>query len=395
MRKSAAVGTVMLVVWISALCQPSQAQAFKVLHNFTNGADGGAPRGGLISDGQGNLYGTTINGGAASYGIVFKMDRAGNETVLHSFTAGSDGAGPWGRLVRSGGSFFGTTISGGSDSGGTVFRLDANGQVTILHSFTILEGMGPTCNVIMDAKGVLYGTTSSMGRFNYGTAFKLTPAGKLGVLHSFHGAKEGGTTYVGLVRDADGNLYGTTTYDDRGEGLVFKLDKYGSETVVHAFGADAVPFLNGTYPDSGLTPDGKGNLYGTAARGGQFNHGTVFKIEPSGTLTVVYSFQGGADGGAPMGDLLLDEDGNLYGTTYGYVDIHTFQPNYGSVFKITPDGKETVLHSFKGGADGGHPTGSLVLEGRHLYGTTSGFGISPTQIYYGNVYRITLPESDE
>ena len=395
MRKLAAVGTVILVGWISALCQPSQAQAFKVLHNFTNGADGGVPRGGLISDGQGNLYGTTVNGGAASDGTVFKMDRAGHETVLHSFTAGSDGAGPWGRLLLSRGSLYGTTFSGGHDSSGTVFRLDADGKMNILHSFTNSEGVGPTSNVITDARGALYGTTSYFGRFNYGTVFKLSPAGKLKVLHSFDGAEDGGTSYVGVVRDAEGNLYGTTTYDARGEGLVFKLDKYGRETVLHAFGADPVPFLKGTYPDSGLTPDGKGNLYGTAAFGGQFNHGTVFKIDPSGTLTVVYSFQGGADGGSPMGDLLVDEDGNLYGTTYGYIDIHTLQPNYGSVFKIAPDGKETVLHSFKGGADGGHPTGSLVLERRHLYGTTNGFGISPTQIYYGNVYRITLPETDE
>jgi len=391
MSKAAAVGIVMFTLWISALCQPARAQTFKVLHNFTNGADGGQPQGGLVSDGQGNLYGTTTGGGTVLWGVVFKMDGAGNEMVLHNFAPKPDGGSPLGRLLLSGGSLYGTTFAGGSNNRGTIFRLDADGKVKVLHSFKKAEGVQPASNVIMDAKGILYGTTSYLGPFNYGTVFKLLPSGKLGILHNFHGGKDGGTTYAGLVRDADGNLYGTTTFDRRGEGLVFKLDKSGNETVLHTFGADGLTLPDGAYPASGLTPDGNGNLYGTTAKAGAFLHGTVFKIDPSGTLTVLYSFQGDADGGSPIGDLLLGSDGTLYGTTYGYIEIDTRNTNYGTVFKLTPDGTETVLHSFTGGADGGHPTGSLALDGKHLYGTTTGFQVSATEINYGNVYRITLP----
>ena len=229
---SGAVALAVLIVPMVVVTQSVQAQSFRVLYNF-NAADGLNPKSGLVRDKEGNLYGTTSYGGASHGGTVFKVDTAGRETVLHIFT-GPDGIGPSAGLVRDKeGNLYGTTggggVSGGGLSGeGTVFRLDTAGRESVLHSFTGPDGANPIAGLIRDEAGNLYGTTAFGGFLNCagtgcGVVFKLDPAGNETVLHSFTWP-DGAFPFAGLVQDKAGNLYGTTTDGGAsGFGTVFTL----------------------------------------------------------------------------------------------------------------------------------------------------------------------------
>jgi uncharacterized repeat protein (TIGR03803 family) len=203
-----------------------------------------------------------------------------------------------------------------------------------------------------------------------GVVFKLDPTGKETVLYSFTGGADGAQPTGVLVRDASGNLYGTAliggSFDGEcpafgpGCGVVFKLHPSGTLTVLHTFTGGT----DGEGP-RGVIRDGTGNLYGTTSDGGEFHEGIVFKVDTTGKETVLHSFTGGSDGGAPFAPLIRDAAGNLYGTTIGG------GMGLGVVFKLTPSGKETVLHSFTGGADGGQPYAGVVRDALgNLYGTT-------------------------
>jgi uncharacterized repeat protein (TIGR03803 family) len=325
-----------------------------VLYSFTGYPDGANPQAVLFRGGAGNLYGTTTYyGGADLWGAVFELNRTGEETVLYSFTGGIDGGYPIGGLVRDhAGSFYGTTVDGGEGSAcyyggcGTVFKVDATGQETVLHSFTAgTEGQSPVEGLVRDAAGNLYGITYQGGKSTCnngsgtgcGTVFELDHTGKLTVLHNFMGGKDGAYPDARLIRDASGNLYGTTIEGGRGCkpygcGTVFKVDATGKETVLHAFTGGA----HGVVASS-LVRDGKGNLYG-AAGGGTYGQGMVFKLDTTGKQTVLYSFTGGADGGLPVGPLVLDKAGNLYGATiYGGAHGCGVSANgCGTVFKLVP-----------------------------------------------------------
>ncbi len=250
-----------------------------VLYTFTGGADGKYPNDGLISDAQGNLYGTTGMGGAFGQGVVFKITPAGEETVLYSFTGGSDGGEPWGRLLRdSQGNFYGTTYADGGLqlSFGVVFKLTPSGIETVLHSFTGgADGGHPNGDLIADAQGNLYGTTPAIPRSTHGTVFKVTQQGLLTVLHTFSGP-EGFSPRSGLIMDAGGNLYGTTfSGGPFGDGVVYKVTAAHTESVLHSFSGN-----DGSFPVGGLVFDTVGNLYGTTAYGGASNNGVVFKLTP-------------------------------------------------------------------------------------------------------------------
>jgi uncharacterized repeat protein (TIGR03803 family) len=198
---------------------------FALFYSFEGGTDGATPRAGLVRDAAGNLYGTTISGGAGGLGTVFKLDAVGSETVLHSFS-GADGARPEAGLVRdAAGNLYGTTAGGGASDLGTVFKLDTTGSETVLHSFSGADGDSPVAGLVRDAAGNLYGTTAGGGASGLGTVFKLDTSGKGRLLHSFTGgATDGAFPAAGLVPDAAGNLYGTTTQDGAfGQGTVFKL----------------------------------------------------------------------------------------------------------------------------------------------------------------------------
>ena len=200
---------------------------------------------------------------------------------------------------------------------------------TLLYQFRSGPGgINPYAGVVMDAKSDLYGTTYNDGAFASGTVFRITPAGKERVLHSFSQTDGDGAFpwYGTLARDPSGNLYGTTVWGGiKGElccGTVFKVTASGEETLLYRFSGS-----NGDgFPQFGVVRDSSGNLYGTTQNGGPNNAGTVFKIDPSGKKTVLYSFTGSADGATPMAGAVLDAKGNLYGTTSGGGSLPTPEP---------------------------------------------------------------------
>lgn len=326
-----------------------------VLYSFDYQNSGFSPLAGLIRDSEGNLYGTTSLGGdlncnaPAGCGTVFRLEKAGKQTVLHSFDW-QDGDTPYAALVRDPeGNLYGTTWMGGSSvisqDDGAVFKLDTAGKETRLHSFTgQADGRWPVGPLLRDAQGYLYGTTvfggdmSTCNGNGCGVIFKINAAGDETVLYNFTGETDGSEPGEGLVSDPEGNLYGTTAYGGDltcsppdGCGVVFKVDGNGSETVLYAFSDETG---DGYDPIAGLARDSAGNLYGTTYRGGAYGMGTVFEVDTAGNETVLHSFTGGTDGSYPYAGVILDSAGNLYGTTTaGGTELGIGQ---GVVFKITP-----------------------------------------------------------
>ena len=226
-----------------------------MLHSFTGGTDGASPYAGLIRDAAGNLYGTTVYGGTSSSGTVYKIDASGQEMVLYSFTGGNDGGFPYGGVIRdSAGNLYGTTYYGGASDAGTVYKIDASGQETVLYSFTGgTDGGFPYAGVIRDSAGNLYGTTTGGGASGLGTVYKIDASGQETVLHSFTGGADGANPDAGVIRDSAGNLYGTTISGAASEGgTVYEVDSTGLETVLYSFQGGT----DGYYPYGGLTGDG-------------------------------------------------------------------------------------------------------------------------------------------
>ncbi len=389
---------------VAAQPAPETANGFKVLYDFcslTNCTDGEVPSAGLIPDAQGNLYGTTLYD-------VFKLTPAGNETALYTFTGGTDGGfSTSALLLDSAGNLYGTTQSGGDLSCnapygcGTVFKLDSAGNETVLHNFTGgTDGMRPYAGLIQDSSGNFYGTTAFGGSNHYcgftkqgcGTVFKLDSAGNETVLHSFKGGADGGIPEGGLILDAKGNLYGTTYGNGAAvPGTVFKLPPSGKETVLHTFRGGK----DGENPAAGLVMDVSGNLYGTTSGIGGGSLGTVFKVSPTGKETVLWTFKGPPDGAIPFAGVIMDVAGNLYGTTYIGGDARCSDGQgggCGTVFELARNGKETVLHRFRG-SDGLNPVAGLLQDAKgNLYGTTEYGGHSSScTLYYGCgvVFKLT------
>jgi len=308
-----------------------------VLHSFAGGSDGANPHAGLVHDAAGNLFGTTVNGGSTGSGTVFKVAKTRKETVLYEFMGGADGAHPYAGLLRdSAGNLYGTTIQGGAFGLGVVFKVDTAGIQTVLHSFAgaPADGASPFAGLIQDAAGNLYGTTQNGGTFNFGTVFMLDTAGNETVLYSFSGGADGGLPYYGhLIRNGAGNLFGTTFAGGSsvclgGCGVVFRVDKTGNETVLYRFTGG--PF-DGQAPFAGMVADSAGDLYGTTSLGGAFGNGTLFKLDKTGKETVLHSLSFSTDGAYPYSGLIRDAAGNFYGTTETGGSAFA-----GTVFKLTP-----------------------------------------------------------
>jgi uncharacterized repeat protein (TIGR03803 family) len=376
----------------------AQAQHdFRVLHSFGAGNDGAGVWDSVTIDASGNVYGTTSGRGVYGGGTVFRLTPGSSghwsETILHNFGWQNDGAGPLGGvLIGPSGVLYGTTETGGGHDRGVAFSLSpGNGrwQEKILHSFCSRQncddGGAPWGNLIMDGNGNLFGT-------GY-VAFELVPGPKGWIditLHDFTGNKgDGSGPQAGPIRDAAGNLYGTTLYGGGGPicadgcGTVWELSppavddasggKAWKERILHAFGYSDD---DGVWPSLGqLAMDSEGNLYG-AADGGKLPYGIVFKLTRVGDSsgvnwreTILYNFTGGADGDHPGGGVILDSAGNLYGTTIAGGNGN------GIVFELSPqtDGswKYTLLHTFVG-SDGSQPDANLTLgpDGK-LYGTAA------------------------
>ncbi len=403
---------VISLILLLGITTPAVAKTETVLYSFcsaTNCPDGAYPYSDLVRDASGNLYGTTGNGGAFGYGTVFELVNSSGtytEKVLHSFAgpvaggSGADGANPNGGLVMdSTGNLFGTTVSGGASGRGTVFELvNSSGSYTeeVLYSFGGSgDGVSPYAGLVIDASGNLYGTTISGGAFANGTVFELVYSSGTyteRVLYSFGVTPDGVDPQAGLALDASGNLYGTTYGGGAfSHGTVFELVNSSgnyTEKVLYNFTGTSG---DGANPLAGLVIDASGNLYGTTVAGGSgcfAGCGTAFElVNFSGTYTekVLHTFGGGtADAGQPQASLVMDASGNLYGTTYG-----GGTSGLGTVFELVNSSgsyTEKVLYSFGGTPDGNQPVAGLVMDtSGSLYGTTNSGGASG----YGTVFEVT------
>jgi uncharacterized repeat protein (TIGR03803 family) len=294
----------------------AQAQTFTVLHTFTNTPDGASPpEEGLVLDAAGKLYGITTVGGTGT-GTLFTLDATGKETIVHNFV---NVVSPQGIIRDTAGNFYGASGGALPNFYGSVFQLDPNGNnETLLYIFTgPPDGADPSGGLVRDAAGNYYGNTIYGGdpTCDCGTVFKLDPNGKETLLHTFHGRTDGAFSYGTMVLDAAGNLYGTTRLGGDPTcncGTVFKVDPSEQFTVLYTFTGQGY-----VSPFAGLVQDAAGNLYGTTSGGGTSLEGTVFKLDPAtGTETVLYSFTGGADGSNPMAGVVMDTAGNIYGTCW-------------------------------------------------------------------------------
>jgi uncharacterized repeat protein (TIGR03803 family) len=364
-----------------------------VLHNFSGGSDGSLPYAGLIFDSSGNLYGTTIYGGTGNLGTVFELQPNGDgtwaESILFNFIGGAGGSSPQtGLIFDQSGKLYGTTGEGGNRNGaGVVFQLTKSGGTWIekvLWAPGGKDGYYPSALAI-DSAGNLFGTNEEGGASKgAGTIFEiLRRNGKAQVLYTFPVkpsglAPYGDYPYGGVVLDASGNLYGTTGGGGSGQsGTIFELSSSSSLDVLHTFASAP----GGIDPSGSLIADSAGNLYGTTGAGGPHNSGTVFEISPGAdgqwVAEQLYAFTGASDGGYPTGSLTMDSSGNLYGATFdGGTRTPLCTDGCGTLFELTPVSsgpwKETVLHSFAGGEDGGQPAGGLVFDSSgNLYGTVS------------------------
>ncbi len=359
------------------------AAIFTHLYSFKGSDDGAQPFAGLIEL-DGTLYGTTAYGGTgcsgtSGCGTVFESTTSGQETVLYRFQGGKDGANPYAGLVDVNGALYGTTAGGGSGcsgSGGcgTVFKITTSGKETVLYSFKgAPDGLAPLGNLTV-LNGKLYGTTRAggagcSGSSGCGTVFRTTTSGIETVLYSFQGAqreKDGATPLAGLTQ-LKGSLYGTTANGGRDNlGTVFKITASGKETVLYRFGRRAA---NGFDPEAGLI-NVKGTLYGTTRHSyGAHLSGTVFEITPSGKETVIYFFKGGNDGAFPEAGLF-----ELNGTLYGTTTVGGGRHENGTIFQVTTGGVERVIRAFERKRDGIDPESNLIAVNGALYGTTVGGG---------------------
>jgi uncharacterized repeat protein (TIGR03803 family) len=347
---------------------PASAGSYQVVYSFGSGSgsgsDGNYPYAGLINVG-GTLYGTTVYGGASGQGTVFAVSPAtGAETVVYTFKGGNDGANPYANLIEVRGKLYGTSANGGASyyGFGTVYEVNpTTGNETVLHSFQGgSDGANPFANLI-DVGGTLYGTTEAGGPSNVGTVYVVNPAtGAEKVVIAFIGGSSAANPDAGLIK-VGGTLYGTSSAGGAShEGTVFKVNaKTSVEKVVYSFQGGS----DGELPYAGLTRLG-GTLYGTAL-GSANGNGTVFAVNPAtGAERSVYEFESGTDGANPYAGL-IKVGVKLYGTTYrGAYGL-------GTLFEVDPTtGKEKVLHSFGIGNDGAGPDGNLVEIGGTLYGTT-------------------------
>ena len=391
---------------LAVVAMPAPAQTFTVLHTFTGGQDGAYPEAGLTMDGAGNFYGTSFGGppSQSMYGTVYKLTHRDSGWVispLYSFQGGSDGEYPRSKIVFGpDGTLYGVTLGGGVD--GTVYNLRPPVTAcrsalcpwteTVLHRFMGgSDGAGPQyVTPVFDNTGNLYGTTQGGGSGGgYGVVFEMTPdngSWTESFPYSFTGGNDGEFPQSGVIRDADGNLYGVASTGYYGE--VYQLTPSGSgwvKNTIYTFlgGSD------GSDPVGGLVFDGAGNLYGTTSNKGG-GGGTVFKLkrQPNGSWveTVLHDFT--ESGAGPYASLTMDPAGNLYGTTYTGGAY-----GCGSVFKMAYANDNFTyvpLHDFTCDSDGAYPTSDVSVDANgNLYGTTDNGGSGHGGRGFGVVWEIT------
>jgi uncharacterized repeat protein (TIGR03803 family) len=392
----------------------AHAASETVIHNFEQFPDGEAPQAGLIQDKNGNLYGTTTDGGAYYFGDVYELSPNGSGgftfNVLYSFEGSYDGVYPSAPLTMDAqGNLYGTAIFGGEFSRGTVFELSpsGNGTWTLSHYFDFKgdrDGGGPATAVTLDKTGHIFGTTSLYGAGGGGTVFEITPSPAgwaQKVIHEFKKVRDGAAPHGGLLMDASGDLYGTAPEGGRpnkhsgisGGGVVYRLHFDGTrwqESILHDFNHPA----EGSTPAGDLTMDSAGNLYGTTTLS---TYGTVFELSPPANgardsagwqLQTLYKFVGGKSGGNPNGGVSFDSSGALYGIATSGGDSQACQNGCGLVYKLSNKAgtwSQTVLHRFNV-HDGETPLGDVLIgaDGA-LYGTTYAGGSRGCGVVYSVV----------
>jgi uncharacterized repeat protein (TIGR03803 family) len=360
------------------------AVTLNVLYNFSASNGGANPAVGLVQGSDGNFYGTTKYGGSNNDGTVFKLSSTGgvwSVTTLHSFT-GPDGAHPLGALVQGpNGNFYGTTSNGAAGVYGTVFEITPTGVLTTLVSLNGANNAFPLAGLLLGNDGNFYGTTSGSNTpTNDGTLFRMTPAGFLTTMINFNG-DGGANPQNSLVQGGDGNFYGTT-FDDTngGYGTAFKMTPAGFLTTLISFdGTD-----NGDGFDATPVQGSDGNFYGIIQNYSNGKSAAVTRMTPSGALTPLAALSGSNDGNQANAPLLLGSDGNFYGTGYS-----GGSNNDGTLFKMTPSGSLTILVNFNG-TSGTDPLGGLVQgSDGNFYGTTYSGGSSNQ----GVVFQLVIPPS--
>jgi uncharacterized repeat protein (TIGR03803 family) len=332
-----------------------------------NGSDGADPRGGLILDGSGNLFGTTASGGANNDGTVFELASGSSSiTTLANFN-GSNGAGPCDTLVRDvHGNLFGTTQSGGTNNDGTVFELaGGSGPIISLASFNGTNGANPYAGLVIDSAGNLFGTTVYGAASNDGVVFEIAAGSSTITTLASCSGSNGQYPYGGLVEDAQGDLFGTTYQGGaNGGGTVFEVGA-GSGAITTIIDLN---WSNGQNPYAGLFADNKGNLFGTGFTGGAHAYGTVFEVATgNSSIATLASFADSTDGAYPKGGVVEDSSGNLFGTTWGGAVDTVFEVVSGS-------GTITTLASFNSTV-GSTPEASVIEDNSgNVFGTTNGGG---------------------
>jgi uncharacterized repeat protein (TIGR03803 family) len=361
--------------------ESAQAWKYKTVYNFTGGKDGDAPYQvtPLLDPATGDIYGTTLYGGnskcySEGCGVVFKLAKNGTETVLHTFAGGDDGQWPYGGLIQDeAGHLYGTASGGGTHGKGVVFRIDADGTFTVLHAFEGgSKGNAPN-GLIRDAtNGDLYGTTNNGGGDDAGIVYKLATDGTLTVLHSFTGGYYNYPSH--LLRDASGNIYGTTFYGGDPKcycGIAYKLTPDTTFSLLHTF----IHRATGG-PSGALAMDESGNLYGLSESAPLAHHynGSAFRIAPDGTFKFIHRFNTPPpDPHAPGGPLLMERSGLMYGTAAG----GGISYDNGIIFSLQPNGAVQVIYDL---GKGNLPSGGGLAEDKkgNLYGVFISYGSGGT-----------------
>jgi uncharacterized repeat protein (TIGR03803 family) len=345
------------------------------------GFNGAAPAGVLLYL-KGNLYGTTMSGGYYSGGTVYSITPSGTEAVLHNFGQSGDGSKPEAGLAVLNGVLYGTTYSGGAHGNGTVFSITTGSNEHVLYSFggTRSDGINPAAS-LAPLNGLLYGTTLAGGTYNAGTIFAITTAGKESVLFRFppYSKKDGMSPFAGLIV-YNGTLYGTTDLSGPcGEGTVYSVTPSGKEQTIYGFPCQR---YDGSNPEAGLVVL-NGVLYGTTTWGGKafHNDGTVFRVTTSGKERGLFDFYPSTQYGYRPATTLVPLKGAFYGTTpLGAAN------GVGALYRVTPSGVATVIHTFGVPPDGATPLAGLTNVRGTLYGTTSAGGGAANA---GTIYRIS------
>jgi len=401
-HSSAIARLVCLAATFALLTALAQGQTLTVLHPFGNlSGDGANPYAGLTMDAHGNLYGTASDGGyfgdtcSNGCGTVFELNRSGNSFVyrpLYSFQGGNDGDAPYTAVtIGPNGSIYGTTRNGGGSANyGTVFNLQPPAtfcravlcpwRESVLIGFNYGNGAEPYGQPAFDQAGNLYGTTTYGGYLGEGEVYELTPSNggwRENIIYNFGTDNGPYQPSGGVILDHAGNLYGTSMWGGLGGyGVVYQLTPNGGswiQTTLYSFSGGS----DGGRPSTDLLMDAAGNLYGSTGWVPETNNpGTVYELTPSGggwTYTLLYAFPVGTEGAGSVSNLVMDRNGNLYGTTSFEGPGGLCDYGCGTIFKLTPSSGGwiyTDLYDFTGGSDGAWPFGGVVLDSQgNLYGT--------------------------